>query len=154
VRATVIGGPLAHSVLLGGFEKRGDFLVIVFNRITLPNKKTYSLEAVALDPEESRLSVRSDVDRHTFERWALFLAGTWLGAAGDIYAQSGTTQTTTTVPGGTSTTISYPEFDSDRVNRIAVGALGQATADQLQGSLAIPSTVTLQANTQIGVMIL
>lgn len=152
--ARVVAGPLRDATFLGQFKLEGEFLVLEYNALALPDGTVLDIEAVAVDPSTRRMATRSDIDRHTLARWGAFLAGTWLGTYGEKLEQAGTTTVTTAGGGGTTTVTEHPALDAGEINLIAVGRLGKEIASEVRGGLDRAPTVRLAADAELAVLVL
>lgn len=157
VLAQIITGPYAGGRMLGKFETSKDSgkLILTFNVLTMQNaEKSYAINSFAVDPQTARTGFASDVDRHYLSRYGLYAAAEFAKGYGNALAQSGSTQTVNAGVGGVSSTTTYPQLNNKQIALSALGALGGEVGNSLRDGLKRPPTVTLNAGTEIGVLIM
>lgn len=148
--ATVLSGDYKGAKLLGGFKKQHNYLHLDFNRLILPDGREYEIESVAIDPEIPASAVRSDVNRHILSRWGGLMAASFLAGFGEAARESGSQISHSD---GESYK-SYPEMDTTEQLWSAAGRVGEELSSILRRNFDRPSTVTLDPDTNIGVLIL
>ena len=148
-QATILSGKYQGAKLLGGFEKKSDYLRVEFGRLVTPEGRQYSVQAYAINPEVSSTAVRSDVDRHMLQRWGGLMAASFLSGFGKAVSQGGTS---VTVSDGT-TTKSYPDMDINQQLWSAGGDVGKELAAKFDENFNRPSTVTLKSGQKLGILI-
>jgi intracellular multiplication protein IcmE len=162
VMAQVISGPLASSKVIGAINqasipkngtdpKVSQALVLEFNVLNIPSqKKSQSVNAIAIDPETARTSLASNVDNHYLLRYGTFLAANFAAGWGSAIAQNNAAQVIT--QNGVTTLNSGQNFStSDQVKQ----ALG-ATAAQFSKAMNLldkPPTITIDAGSPVGLLL-
>ncbi|MDR1546038.1 MAG: DotG/IcmE/VirB10 family protein [Deltaproteobacteria bacterium] len=148
--ARVLGGPLKGARLMGAFVRRDRALEVRFTRLTPLSGPSVNLEALAVDPSTSSPALSGQVDSHFWERWGGLAAASFLEGLGS--AMSGR-RATVSVYGDVVVT------DGGRASmgEVAVEALGQVggrAANQLEKGFDRPPTVTIDAGSLVGILIL
>lgn len=157
VLAQIITGPYAGGRMLGKFELAKDSgkVILSFNVLTMQNAaRSYAITSFAVDPQTARTGFASDVDRHYLSRYGLFAAAEFAKGYGNALSQSGSTQTVNAGVGGVSSTTTYPALNNKQIALSALGSLGGEVGNSLRDGLRRPPTVTLNAGTEIGVLIM
>ncbi|MEI2744787.1 MAG: DotG/IcmE/VirB10 family protein [Ottowia sp.] len=113
-------GALDGARLIGGFKRADEKVVIRFDRMTFRGA-WYAVDAVAIDPENGRLGLATEVDRRTFTRWAALLGSAILQGAQRAYLSQGTQSSY--LWGQTTTR----DFDDREILGIALGEIGTRT---------------------------
>ena len=148
-QATILSGEYRGAKLLGGFEKKKNYLRVEFDRLVTPEGKQYSIQAYAINPEVSSTAVRSDVDRHMLQRWGGLMAASFLAGFGEAVSQGGSS---VTVSDG-ATTKSYPDMDMNQQLWSAGGKIGEKLASKFEENFDRPSTVTLRSGQKLGILV-
>lgn len=149
-RVKVVSGEYAGSVLLGGFERQSEFLVVTFDRMILQDGTEVQLEAYAIDPEIPKSVVRSDIDRHMLERWGGLIAASFISGFGEAVRSTGDNLT---ISDG-QTNIARPEMSLNKQLWSAAGKVGDKLAGHFEEKIDQPPTVYLGPDVNIGVLIL
>lgn len=113
----LVSGPLAGSRMLGTFEERYDFLVLIFDTVVVDGI-SYKTEAVAIDPATADVGMVTEYNGRYFKRIILPTAAAFVEGLGEAIAESGTS--TTTIDGGTGTSQTTQE-DLDIEQEIFAG---------------------------------
>lgn len=148
VSAEVVGGKFAGAFLKGvAVLNKGEGLQVTFTDIRF-NGKTARINAVALDEQTSADALAGNIDRHLLTKYVLPVAFATLSGAASAIAQRGTE----VVTNGLSTSVSVP-VATDRQAAAAGLSSGTQIGQQVVQALAQqPNTVTLPANTLVGVL--
>jgi hypothetical protein len=147
-QATIVSGSYQGSKVLGGFEKKGDYLRVEFNRLVTSEGEEYSIEAYAIDPDVPSSAVRTDIDRHMLQRWGGLMAASFLAGFGEAVSESGSS---VSVSDG-STTKAYPEMDMTQQLWTAGGKVGEELANIFRKKFERPATVTLRPGQNLGIL--
>lgn len=110
VLAQLASGPLAGSKLIGSFEAEDEYLVISFNTIVIDGV-SYSIDAVALDPDTTLPGMATEVDKRYFSRYVLPAAAAFVAGVGSAIAETGSSTVSSS-----STTITVeeePDFEQE-----------------------------------------
>lgn len=150
VLATIETGKLKGARLLGGFTKAGDYVVLKFTSMTLPDGDVAPLTAYALDPHKLQAGMATDVDHHYLERYGSMLLGAFLYGFGQAEMYSGGT--------GTVTQFGAPVFIPHlntvlSQSALGLGMAGQQLASVTQQNFNIPATVRLHQNDPVAILI-
>lgn len=148
IRAVVVeNGKLKNAVFVGLPARTGEKALLTFNSMSI-NGKSYSINAIALDPDTMRSGVADGVDRHTFERYfKLFLASFTEGYADSL---SGVQTTTNTDGSQSSIRESLPSFKDQAA--VGVGKIGERFVPIFEKQFERQPTVTVNENKQIMMM--
>lgn len=100
VLARIVQPPLKNTKLIGTIQastnQNSETLTLNFATANIPERiKSYSVSAVAIDPNTARTALASDVNHHYLLRWGTVFAATFLQGYSKGIAQSGTKVTTT-----------------------------------------------------------
>lgn len=152
VFAKIITGPFKGARLIGSMGRTGEKVTVTFSKINIPNSpKSYSISAVAVDPETSRSALATDVDHHYFVKYALGLGAAFIQGYGDAMQRQNTD--TVVSPLGSVTT-STGQLSNGQIAKQALGTVGDRLSSDLQGDMNRPVTVTVDSGTPIGVMLM
>lgn len=148
VVVTLKDGELNGARLIGSFKRAEEKVTILFDRMTFKGA-WYTVDAVAINPENGRLGLATAVDRRTFSRWAALLGSAVLQGAQRAYLNQGTQSS---YLWGETTTRDY----SDReILGIALGEIGTRTRQTATRYFDRPPTVYVDPALQlVGVLFL
>lgn len=152
--ATIIGGEMDGARAIGRFERRGEYLVLGFNRIAMPDGKVYQIDGVAVDAGVPRAAIRTAIDNHYLSRWGSFTAASFLSGFADATALAGNSYLTSVGPIGGATVQNSIDYDLNDQLWIAGGRVADRAANYLERNLYRPPTVTLKSGSDLGVLIL
>ena len=153
VVATIRQGPFANARLIGQKTLEWDAVVVRFNTLSLPTGgPAVPIQAYAINMGDvdkfGTTGMEGNVNYHGFQRY--FLPA--LLAFTQTYGYAASVQGTTTTTGTTSTTQSTQPLSSrDRAIVAIGGAMAPIQAD-IARMAARPITVTMPANTEIGII--
>lgn len=88
IMATIQQGKLRGAKVMGSFEVKDEYLVLNFNRMTLPDGTVKNIEAVAVDPMLATVGQADDVDRHIPMKLAAVFGAAWLQGVGEAMMAS------------------------------------------------------------------
>ncbi len=148
---------LNHTKFFGSFEYKQSSILLRFNSYRLPDGSTHSVKAYAISETDVTTAVKTSVDSHGFERWGLFIAGSLLEGVSEVVSNRSNAGTTvvydnTGNPVGESST-GY-KYDPGEEAAIVVGKVAEKSSGELQKNLDRPTTVLLDYNQTIGIIIL
>jgi intracellular multiplication protein IcmE len=143
-------GPIAGDRMIGSFSRQGDRLIIHVSTIIHQGEEV-SADGVVIAPETMEASVASDVDQHYLSRFILPAAAAFVQGLGQALA---TTSNTTSVlsPLGGATTVTNLNFHQQL--GVAAGVAAGQIGSVLNQAAPKSATVSLEANTSVGVMFL
>jgi len=148
VRAvTVQKGLLEGAVLTGEPVRTGEKAKIQFTNMSWKGK-SYSVTAIALDPETYRSSLADGVDNHTFERYSKLAIASFVDGYADALQDS---QTTTNSDGSSSTKTSALPNAADQM-KMGIGKIGEKFSPIFEKEFDRAPTVTVEPNKSIIVM--
>jgi len=151
VLATIQTGKLKGARLLGGFTKAGDYVLLKFSSMTLPNSDVYPVTAYALNPHKLQAGMASDVNHHYIERYGSMLLGAFLYGFGQAEMYSGGTGTVTQF----GAPVFIPQMNSVlSQSALGLGMAGQQLASVTQQNFNIPATVHLHQNDPVAILII
>jgi type IV secretory pathway VirB10-like protein len=151
VLATIQTGKLKGARLLGGFTKAGDYVVLKFSSMTLPDSDVYPITAYALNPHKLQAGMATDVNHHYIERYGSMLLGAFLYGFGQAEMYSGGTGTVTQF----GAPVFIPQMNSVlSQSALGLGMAGQQLASVTQQNFNIPATVHLHQNDPVAILII
>lgn len=154
ILATVVSGKYAGSKLIGNFthQPQQESVIINFTQMSIPKyTKSFSVQAVAIDPNTARTALASDVDKHYLLRYGSLFASSFISGYGKAIASQGTT-TTSPLTGATTTT-TPPLSNKDKLFE-AIGEVGTQWGQQTRPLFNTPYTVTVDQGTSVGLLFL
>lgn len=146
---TIHNGKLRGARLIGGFERKEEWLRLEFNKLVMPSE-TVSVSAIGLDLDTSLNAVSGNVDRHVMYRYGWWGLGTVLSAIGK--ASAANTNSTAIVSDGVVS--QSTARDSSREIKMMLGALGEEVGDVMRERINRPITVSLKSGDEVGVFFL
>jgi type IV secretory pathway VirB10-like protein len=157
VLATIVGNSrLKGSKVIGEIKSSGtkaEKLTLNFSIMNMEEyPSTFGIKAVAVDPETSRTSLATDVDRHYLLRYGTLLASTFMTGYSKVITNQGTTNTSAT-NGGTTTTTT-PTLTGKKEIFAALGDVGKGIGTAFADNVNRAYTVTIDAGTSVGLLFL
>lgn len=148
VSAEIVGGKFAGAFLKGtAVLNRGEGLQVTFTDIRF-NGKVAKINAVALDEQTSADALAGSIDRHILSKYILPITfATVSGAASAISQRS-----SEVVTNGLSSSVVLPEATNRQAAAAGLASATQIGQQAVQGLAQQPNTVTLAANTTIGIL--
>ncbi len=151
IMATIQDGPLAGARLVGSFKQENEKLVLEFTTVSMKDKTSQTISAVAVDPAVNQAAIATSVDHHYLERFGLLLGGSFLQGFGQAVMTAGTTQVSGL--GTAYSTISPRGLSDDAL--AALGQVGQSIGTVAQANVsAIKPSVDVAAGTGVGILFL
>ncbi|MDR2611359.1 MAG: DotG/IcmE/VirB10 family protein [Deltaproteobacteria bacterium] len=150
VVATVAEGPLKGAKALGSFRLSGEGLAIAFTRIVPPGGPEIRVEAVGIDPDASRPSVRASVDTHFWERWGSLAAASFIEGLG----RAAEGRRTRVYVSGDAVVEDGAGKTARDLALEAAGKVGERAAVQVERGFDRPPTVTVRAGEHVGILLL
>nr|WP_305910433.1 DotG/IcmE/VirB10 family protein [Methylomarinum sp. Ch1-1]MDP4523184.1 DotG/IcmE/VirB10 family protein [Methylomarinum sp. Ch1-1] len=160
VLSTVIAGPFKGSKVIGGFERRGESLVVEYTSITTPNGETYAIKAYAINPAVPEAYIADAVDNHYLERWGGLVAASFLEGFADATQNSGVSTITTAGSSLTnaSAVTTFPQYSLAEKSIIAGGKVAERLGDIMAKKFDRPPTVeafpTHKKGEPVGILII
>lgn len=154
VMATVSTGKLRKTRFIGKFQRLDERLVLTFTRAVLPDGSSVGIEAYAVDPETTEVSVASSVDTHFLERWGGLIAASFLEGFGEAKRYSGAESTVYGNYNGTSDQMVWNDYSLEDQAWIAAGKVGQRAGRVFEQGFNRPPTVRLASGCPIGILVL
>lgn len=154
-RAVIHGGPLNGAVLLGVMENANDeYLVLRFKSMTI-GKKTYPIEAIAVNPEMHDAGIADEAHSHLFQKTAIQAGIGFIQAFGAAKLQEGTTISNSYGTGGGSSLTQTPTRTNKQTAMIAAGGAAQAIAPAIDQAVnSIRPEVIIHPNKEMGILFL
>lgn len=151
VRIQLQEGPFAGGYALGKFQIAPDdvHLILTFSTLSYGGR-TYSVSAVAVDPQSQVSGVTGDIDHHFFVRYVMPGAVGFLQGAVNILKAN-----QTVVMNGTTSTVAGPQLSTAQLALL----MGSSAADRLQeattphGVLSLPE-VKIAPGSGLGFLLL
>lgn len=150
VLAHVLSGPLRGGRALGEFSVEDEYLVITFNYI-VKDDITYSIDAIALDPETTLGGMKSHVDKHYWTRVILPAASRFISGFADAATQ---TETTAVADGGGGAIQSTEDLNTREELMAGVKEAADGVVEILDEGVDRPITVHLHQGTPMGLLLL
>ncbi|MDR3135650.1 MAG: hypothetical protein LBU69_06115 [Deltaproteobacteria bacterium] len=150
VVAKVVGGQLSGTKFMGAFSQSGESLTLSFSQMIDPRLGSMPVRALAVDPNTDSPAVNGKVDRHLLARWGALIASSFLEGLGGALSGRGTTVSVY----GDVISIEKDDVNMAEISLEALGQVGSRAATQLEKNFDRPPTVTLQAGSPIGLLIL
>jgi intracellular multiplication protein IcmE len=149
VLATIVGGKLRGSVLMGQFTLLKQQVLISFNKMNMPGKpQSIGINAVAIDPLTARTALADCVNNHYWLRYGTLFASSFLSGLADAISQQGSQ--TAISSGGI--LVTHSPLTALQTVAVALGAVGSQYASVLGSNFTRPPTVYVYAGNSIGVL--
>jgi hypothetical protein len=127
-RAVIHGGAFDGAVLIGAMESVDNhYLVLKFHAMTL-NKRTYAVEAIAVNPDMQDAGLADDVQSHVLQRTAIQAGVGFIQSFGASKLQEGTASSSFSGTTGSSFSTSTAKRSNGQTALIALGGAAQAVA--------------------------
>lgn len=157
VLAKIVSGPLKGTRLIGQMNLSGEKVVVEFTTASIPNfSESIGIDAIAVDPNTSRTSLASDVDRHYFLKYGVLLGATFLSGYAEALTENN--QICTVNRDGNlvcQNSNNGGKTSTKDLNRKALGAVGRELADSTKSQFGnIRPTITVDAGSAIGVLLM
>ncbi len=152
-RAIIVGGAYAGGILMGAMENvENKYLVLRFNTLTL-GKKTYTISAIAINPDAQDAGLADEVHSRAWERAALTAGLGFVQSYGAAKLQENTTTTQYTGLSGVTTSTDTGTRTNKETALIALGGAAQSVQATAQNEIQnIKDTVKVNQNKEIGVL--
>lgn len=150
VLAHVLSGPLRGGRALGEFEVQDEYLVITFDYI-VKDDITYTIDAIALDPETTLGGMKSHVDKHYWTRVILPAASRFISGFAEAATQ---TETTAVADGGGGAIQSTEDLNTREELMSGVKEAADGVVEILDEGVDRPITVHLHQGTPMGLLLL
>lgn len=147
ILAQVLSGPLKGGRLIGAFRVSDDYLVLEFRTLSF-NGRSYSIQAIALDPNTTLGGMATEVDQRYFSRLVLPAAASFISRFGDVISQP---EQTTTVSNGTVVVSQGKQSTRDALYAGAGDAASQLSDFVNDEANRIKPLVRVASNTPIGI---
>jgi len=158
VRAKVVGERFKDAFLLGELNRfppvvghRPERVLVKFNALTTPDRRTYRMDAYAIDTETARTALATGVDHHFLERWGSLVAASFLEGYGNAIRANNSI--TTVGPLGNVISVPKGGIDNEDIALEALGTVGQRMANGVGENFQRPNTITVASGTGIGVLV-
>lgn len=151
VLARILSGPIRGAKMIGDFQVSNDYLTINFNQVVL-GKKSYSINAIAVDPETSLTGIATDIDRRYMTRFILPAAASFLEGIGEAIEEEGNTTVTVT---GETVTSSTEDLNARQELFAGVNEAAGEIADELRDEADDTEIlVRVESGTLVGLLFL
>lgn len=151
VMATVLSGKYFGAKVLGKFAASEENLIIIFDRLS-HNGTVYDFEGYAVNAENAKAGVASNVNTHFFERWASLVASSFLEGFGEAVENTGSYVTHSNSISSTEQIIRDYSFEDQAW--IAAGKVGEKMGDIALRNFDKKPTITLNVGQDMGMIVL
>jgi uncharacterized protein YjeT (DUF2065 family) len=163
VVATITGGKYQGAKVLGDIQMaatpgtggRAEKVIINFSTLSIPadlTAKSLQIKGVAIDLDTARTALASDIDHHYLLRYGTLFASSFMTGYAKVITSAGTVQTNSQSTGTTTTTT--PTLSSRQQIFASLGEVGKQFGAATSTYFSTPNTITVDAGTGIGVLIL
>ncbi len=147
ILAQILSGPLKDGRLIGSFQVSDDYLVLQFKTLSI-HGHSYSVDAIALDPNTTLGGMATETDQRYFSRVVIPAAANFVSQFGQAISQAGST---TTVSNGT-VIVSQPSINTRQALYAGAGNAANSVANfATQEAGQIKPLVRVASNTPIGI---
>lgn len=145
-------GPLYKTRLIGAFQSNetNSGLIVEFNRMVFPDGTEQGIAAYAVDANKGSISVKSEVDKRLFSRYAPLIAASFIEGLGNTLSESGSTL----IYGSNTTTLDRDKPTFEQGLYAGAGKVGQRMAEDIEKSAPKNALVKLNAGKTIGILFL
>lgn len=153
VLALLLSGPLKGAKLLGTFTVQNDYLTLRFDTLVYKGQDI-DIDAIALDPETTLAGMATEVDHRYLQRIILPAAAAFVEGFADAIAQTDATSITIdTSGGGTTTTATDQDLDTEEEVALGVKEAGEEVREILDDMADdVEVLVKIHAGTPIGIL--
>ena len=159
VMATIVQGEFQGAKIIGTTQMssqpgsdRPEKVTLNFATMSTPSlPKSLPIQGVAIDTDTARTALASDVDHHYLLRYGTLFASSFMNGYAKVITSGGTVQTNSGT-GATSTTT--PKLSGRKEVFAALGEVGKKFGDATSTYFSTPNTITVNAGTGIGLLIL
>lgn len=149
ILATIVTGELKGSKLIGNFTRVDKKVLIKFSVVNVPHfTHTFSVNAVAIDPNTARTAVAGYVNNHYLLRYGTLFASAFLSGLSQGILQSGATQDC--FFGICHTT--YQNLSPAEYVALGMGNVGTQYASTMSKNFNTPPTIKIASGAGIGVL--
>lgn len=159
IMATIVQGEYQGAKVIGSTQMssqpgndRPEKVTLNFATMSTPAlAKSLTIQGIAIDPDTARTALASDVDHHYLLRYGTLFASSFMNGYAKVITSEGTVQTNSGT-GTTSTTT--PPLSGRKEVFAALGEVGKKFGEATSTYFATPNTITVNAGTGIGLLIL
>lgn len=159
VMATVVQGKYQGAKVIGATQlssapgnDRPEKVTLNFTIMnTQDSAKSLTIQGVAIDPDTARTALASDVDHHYLLRYGTLFASSFMNGYSKVITSAGTVQTNS---GSGTTTTTTPTLSPRQQIFAAMGEVGKKFGDATSTYFSTPNTITVNAGTGIGLLLL
>ncbi len=153
VLALMVSGPLKGAKLLGTFTVQNDYLTLTFNTLVYEGQDI-DIDAIALDPETTLPGLATEVDHRYLQRIVLPAAAAFVEGFADAISQTDATSIVIdTSGGGTTTTATDQDLDTEEEVALGVKEAGEEVRDIIEEMAdEVEVLVKIHAGTPIGIL--
>jgi type IV secretory pathway VirB10-like protein len=159
VMATIVQGPYQGAKVIGATQlsaqpgnDRPEKVTLNFTTLSTANSpKSLVIQGVAIDTDTARTALASDVDHHYLLRYGTLFASSFMNGYAKVITSQGTVQTNSGTGSSTTTT---PTISGRKEVFAALGEVGKKFGEASSSFFTTPNTITVNAGTGIGLLIL
>lgn len=158
VLARIVQAPLKNTTLIGAMQtssnKHAEGILLSFSTVNIPDRiRSYSISAMAIDPNTARTAIASDIDHHYLLRWGTIFAATFLQGYSKAVAQSGTTVQSSTSGAQTNSTTTQAPLNPKQQIYQGIGDMATAWGQGVSTFSNRPTTITINPGVSIGILL-
>jgi intracellular multiplication protein IcmE len=147
ILAQILSGPLKGGRVIGAFTATDEYLVLKFTLLSIGGH-TYTIDAIALDPNTTLGAVATETDQRYFARVVLPAAAAFISQFGQAIS---TAPSTTTQSASSTVTTTQPSSTTQALYSGAGQAAQQVSNFVNQAGNQVKPLVRVASNTAIGI---
>jgi len=151
VMVTIVEGPFKGARMLGKLALAQGQNKLSLNFVLMDKEdwlKSKTISAYAIDPDTARTVMASSVDNHYLKRYGSLFAASFLTGYANAIETSGSSGTT----GIFGTTSTHPNLSPVNRFAVALGQVGTAFSNVVQGYVNTPATVKIDSGVAVGIL--
>jgi intracellular multiplication protein IcmE len=150
IMAQLASGPLAGAKILGSFSNSDQYLTLNFDTVVV-NGVSYSISAIALNPDTANIGMLTDINHRYMQRIVLPAAAAFIEGFGSAVAQTDST----TVDTSSGTTVSQESDLNTRQELLKGVAQGAGKLSEILDDQAnVEPQLRVRTGTPMGILFL
>lgn len=148
VTATIVSGPLKGASILGEFKQEGEKLVLKFEKINIPSKRTSTdISLFAVDVNTAR---NVSIDSHYLLRYGSLAAASFLEGLNEVAGTLGVSVSTD----GNTTTVKEGGLSKSKVVAAGLGKIGENLVTETQKFQNKAPTIRMKVGATFGTLVM